>query len=376
MTDEAPSPLDRMPVSILTGFLGSGKTTLLKALLAHPGMNRVAVIINEFGEIGLDHTLIEKVDEDAVLLNSGCLCCTVRGDLLDTLKSLYKRRAKGEIAPFDRIVIETTGLADPAPILHTMMSDGFLVTRFTLDGVIAVVDAVNAPWQLDQQFESVKQVAVADRIVLSKTDLVPAEAVAALTQRLYDINPAAPVLKAMNGDIEPAALFDAGLYNPMTKSSDVQRWLKEEAYRDTEGHVYHREHEHGHGHDHHHDHGHGHEHHGHDHHHHDVNRHDDHIRAFCLTFDEPFAWNAIAPALDMLVQSHGLNLLRMKGILNVKEVDQPIVVHAVQHLFHPPAKLDAWPDDDRRSKLVIIARDLERDAVERILNSYLALEFA
>lgn len=380
MTDEAPSPLDRMPVSILTGFLGSGKTTLLKALLAHPGMNRVAVIINEFGEIGLDHTLIEKVDEDAVLLNSGCLCCTVRGDLLDTLKSLYKRRAKGEIAPFDRIVIETTGLADPAPILHTMMSDGFLVTRFTLDGVIAVVDAVNAPWQLDQQFESVKQVAVADRIVLSKTDLAPAAAVAALEERLFAINPAAPVLKAVNGDIEPKALFDAGLYNPMTKSSDVQRWLKEEAYRDTEGHVYHREHEHGHGHDHghHHDHGHGHEHHGHghDHHHHDVNRHDDHIRAFCLTFDEPFAWNAIAPALDMLVQSHGLNLLRMKGILNVKEVDQPVVVHAVQHLFHPPAKLDAWPDDDRRSKLVIIARDLEKEAVERILNSYLALEFA
>lgn len=378
MTDAAPSPLDRMPVSILTGFLGSGKTTLLKALLAHPGMDRVAVIINEFGEIGLDHALIEKIDEDAVLLSSGCLCCTVRGDLLDTLKSLYKRRAKNEIAPFDRIVIETTGLADPAPILHTLMSDGFLVTRFTLDGVIAVVDAVNAPWQLDQQFESVKQVAVADRIVLSKTDLVEEPAITALEARLYAINPAAPVLRAVNGAIEPKALFDAGLYNPMTKSSDVQRWLKEEAYRDTEGHVYHREHEHGHGHDHHHDHGddHHHDDHGHGHHHHDVNRHDDHIRAFCLTFDEPFAWNAIAPALDMLVQSHGLNLLRMKGILNVKEVDQPVVVHAVQHLFHPPAKLDAWPDDDHRSKLVIIARDLEKDAVVRILNSYLALEFA
>ena len=376
MTDAAPSPLDRMPVSILTGFLGSGKTTLLKALLAHPGMNRVAVIINEFGEIGLDHALIEKIEEDAVLLNSGCLCCTVRGDLLDTLKSLYKRRAKGEVAPFDRIVIETTGLADPAPILHTMMSDGFLVTRFTLDGVVAVVDAVNAPWQLDQQFESVKQVAVADRIVLSKTDLADPAAVAALEERLFAINPAAPILRAVSGAIEPAALFDAGLYNPMTKSSDVQRWLKEEAYRDTEGHVYDRPHEHGHGHGH--DHGHDHDDHGHGHghHHHDVNRHDDHIRAFCLTFDEPFAWNAIAPALDMLVQSHGLNLLRMKGILNIREVDQPVVVHAVQHLFHPPAKLDAWPDDDRRSKLVIIARDLEKDAVVRILNSYLALEFA
>lgn len=375
MPDDAPSPLDRMPVSILTGFLGSGKTTLLKALLAHPGMNRVAVIINEFGEIGLDHTLIESVDEDAILLNSGCLCCTVRGDLLDTLKSLYKRRAKGEVADFDRVVIETTGLADPAPILHTMMSDGFLVTRFTLDGVITVVDAVNAMTQFDRQFESVKQAAVADRIVLTKTDLISEEAAGAVEARLAAINPAAPILRAVNGEIEPAELFNAGLYNPMTKSSDVQRWLKEEAYRDTEGHVYHRDGEDGH-HHHGHDHGHGHGHdHGH-HHHHDVNRHDDHIRAFCLTYDEPFPWNKIAPALDMLVQTHGANLLRMKGILNVVEIDQPVVVHAVQHLFHPPAKLEDWPNDDHRSKLVIICRDMEQDALERIINSYLALEFA
>lgn len=383
MPDDAPSPLDRLPVSILTGFLGSGKTTLLKALLAHPGMNRVAVIINEFGEIGLDHALIERVDEDAILLNSGCLCCTVRGDLLDTLKSLYKRRAMGEVADFDRVVIETTGLADPAPILHTMMSDGFLVTRFTLDGVITVVDAVNAMTQLDKQFESVKQAAVADRIVLTKTDLIDRDAVRTVEARLAAINPAAPILPVVSGDVDPADLFDAGLYNPMTKSADVQRWLKEEAYRDTEGHVYHRHGEDGHHHDHGHDHGHGHghghdhgHHHGHGHHHHDVNRHDDHIRAFCLTFDEPFPWNKIAPALDMLVQTHGANLLRMKGILNVVEIDHPVVVHAVQHLFHPPAKLEEWPDDDRRSKLVIIARDIEQAALERIINSYLALEFA
>lgn len=366
MSDSIPAPADRLPVSILTGFLGSGKTTLLKALLTHPEMDRVMVIVNEFGEIGLDDALMERVDEDAVLLSSGCLCCTVRNDLLDTLKSMFKRRAKGELPPFDRIVIETTGLADPAPILHTMMSDAFLVTRFTLDGVIAVVDAVNAGWQLDQQFESVKQAAVADRIVLSKTDLAEAAAVAAVEARLRAINPAAPILHAVQGAVEPSSLFDAGLYNPRSKSTDVQRWLKEEVYRDTEGHVYHRPGERD-----------GHRHHGgHDHHAHDVNRHDDHIRAFCLTYDEPFQWNKIAPALDMLVQTHGLNLLRMKGILNVTEVDVPVVVHAVQHLFHPPAKLDAWPGEDRRSKLVIIARDMERDQIERILNSYLALEFA
>ena len=387
-TNANPTQAERVPVSILTGFLGSGKTTLLSKLIHHPDMDKVAVIINEFGEIGLDDALVEHVDEDTILLASGCLCCTVRGDLVDTLKRLFKQRAKGEVDEFDRIVVETTGLADPAPILHTMMADPFLVTRFRLDGVVTVVDSHHAMDQFDKQFESVKQAAVADRVVLSKTDVTDAETVSAVEARIHDLNPAAPIIRAVLGEAEPTSLFNAGLYNPLTKSTDVARWLKEEAYRDGEGHVYHREGEDdGHGHGHHHahdqsdhnhsDHGHSdHDHSDHGHHHHDVNRHDDHIRTFCLYFDEPLAWSKAATALDMMAQTHGANILRIKGLLNVAEIDdQPVVVHAVQHMFHPPAKLDEWPSDDRRSRLVFIVRDLEKDQLERVFNSYLAVEF-
>lgn len=362
MTDAAPSPNDRLPVSILTGFLGSGKTTVLSKLIRHENMDRVAVIVNEFGEVGLDDALVEKVDEETVMLNSGCVCCTVRGDLVDTLRKLYLQRSEGVVREFDRVVIETTGLADPAPILHTMMSDPFIVGRFRLDGVVTSVDAVNAGWQFDKQFESIKQAAVADRIILTKTDLVDAERISSVTARLQDLNPSAPVIKSEMGEVDPDELFNAGLYNPMTKSVDVAQWLREEAYRDTEGHVYTREHEHEHGHDHH----------GHS---HDVNRHDEHIQSFCLFFDEPFKWQKIASALDLLSQSHGQNLLRLKGLLNVEEADGPVVVHAIQHMFHPPAKLNDWPDEDRRSRIVMIMRDMDEKTMQSVFNSYLALEF-
>lgn len=365
MSSSPPAPQDRLPVSVITGFLGSGKSTLLGKLIRHPGMDRVAVIVNEFGEVGIDHALVESVDEETVLLNSGCLCCTVRGDLLDTLKRLVIQREENIIAPFDRVVIETTGLADPAPVLHTMMSDPFLVTRFRLDGVITVVDAANAGWQFDQHQESIKQAAVADRLVLSKSDLAAAAARAKTEARLAELNPAAPILPVVMGEINPAQLFDAGLYNPATKSVDVARWLREEAYRDQEGHIYHRP---GDGHDH----GHGHDHSGH--HHHNVNRHDDHIHAFCLYFEDPLTWHRVAGALDLFAQTHGANLLRLKGILNLTETDKPVVVHAIQHMFHPPAQLDGWPDDDRRSRLVFIVKDLDQKTVESIMRSYLAVD--
>lgn len=369
MTNNTSEP-DRVPVSILTGFLGSGKTTLLSRLMHHPEMDRIAVIVNEFGEVGLDDALVMESNEDVVLLNSGCLCCTVRGDLVDTLKTLFKDRAKGKIPEFDRIVVETTGLADPAPILHTMMADPFLITRFRLDGVITVVDAHHATEQFDKQYESVKQAAVADRIVLTKSDVTESAQVVAVEQRLAELNPAAPVIKAVQGDVAPSSLFNAGLYNPKTKSADVAQWLSEEAYRATEGHVHHHDHDH-HGQEHGHDHGHGH------HHHHDVSRHDDHIHSFVLYFDEPLVWSRIAGALDMLSQTHGANILRIKGLLNLTELaDQPVVVHAVQHMFHPPAKIEKWPNEDHRSRLVFIVRDLDKKTVESVLNSYLALEFA
>ena len=350
--------LERLPVSVLTGFLGSGKTTVLRHLLRQPELSDTAVIINEFGEIGLDHLLVESSNEDMLLLSSGCLCCTIRGDLIQTLRSLYKRRAKGEIPPFRRVVIETTGLADPAPILHTLMQDPQLSDFYRLDGVIATVDAVNGMDQLDRQSESVKQAAVADRIVLTKTDL--ASGTAALERRLRQLNPAAPILHAAEGRVEAAALFDAGLYNPSSKSLDVQRWLHEEAYVDRRADRRGRMHDHGHAgrHD------------GHDHGRLDRNRHDDHIRAFCLRHEAPLDWARFVDWIEMLISLHGANLLRIKGILNVAGSKGPVAIHGVQHLFHPPVELAGWPDEDHASRLVFITRDIEQTTLAKGLAAF------
>ncbi|MDH3594792.1 MAG: GTP-binding protein [Rhodospirillales bacterium] len=336
-------PDEPLPVSVLTGFLGSGKTTVLRRLLGHPAMDETAVVVNEFGEVGLDHLLVEKADEDTVLLNSGCLCCTVRGDLIDTLRRLFKRRVRREVPAFQRLVIETTGLADPAPILHTLMTDPMLVTRFRLDGVIATVDAVTGEATLDRHGEAVKQAAVADRLLVTKTDLAERAAVEALAARLAALNPAAPVHEVVQGAIEPVRLFNAGLYDPTTKSLDVRRWLKAEAYQDAG---------HGDGHD------------------HDINRHDDRIRAFVVTAERPLDWDRLNGWIEMLVACYGADILRLKGILNVADMDRPLVVHGVQHLFHPPVPLERWPDGDRSSRLVFITRDLDRATFERTLREF------
>ena len=362
----------RLPVSVLTGFLGSGKTTLLQKLLAHPDMSRTAVVINEFGEIGLDHLLVAKASENMVLMESGCVCCSIRGDLVNTLRDLFIQRVRGEITEFDRVIVETTGLADPAPILHTLMSDPLLAARFRLDSVIATVDAVHGSNQLDRQPESVKQAAVADRIVLTKSDAATEEAMTTLLKRLKAINPAAPVIKASFGDVDPADLFNAGLYNPETKSPDVMRWLRDEAYREQQDHDHHdhgHDHEHGHecgehcDHDHDHDHVHGHDH----------NRHDDHIRSFSMLIEQRIPWNAFVDFMDAVVSAGGENMLRVKGMLNVVESEKPIVVHGVQHMFHPPVQLEEWPTEDQRSKLVFITRDMDQTMIRQMFKQFVGV---
>lgn len=347
--------IERLPVSVITGFLGSGKTTLLKHLLQQPDMADTAVVINEFGEIGLDHLLVEEAKEDTILMSSGCLCCSIRGDLIDTLRRLYKRRDRGEVPRFKRLVIETTGLADPAPILQTLMGDPLLSAFYRLDGVVTTVDAVNGMDQLDRQFESVKQAAVADRLILTKTDLAGAQQRAALEARLHALNPAAPLLPVAHGAVAADQLFNASLYNPAEKSPDVARWLKEEAYAQAEEA---RHHDHGHDHDH----GHA----------LDVNRHDDHIRAFCLIHDRPIAWDKFVNWIEMLITMRGADLLRIKGILNLAGSDAPVAIHGIQHLFHPPAVLPGWTGEDRRSRIVFITRDLERAWLERSMAEFLS----
>lgn len=337
-----------VPLSVLTGFLGSGKTTLLNKLLCDPAMAGTAVIINEFGEIGLDHLLVETADENVMEMSSGCLCCTIRGDLIDTMEDLMHRRDAGSVKQFDRVMIETTGLADPAPILHTIMNHPWLVARYRLESVITLVDAVNGEATLDAHGEAVKQVAVADRLILSKTDLLSGlegeETLASLVPRLRKLAPAARILDTLAGEVTPERLFNAGLYDPDTKTPDVKRWLSEEAF-EKGGH-----------------------HHDHD---HDVNRHDQYIKAFCIAEDKPISAMSFDLFLELLRSYHGPNLLRVKGIVKVEEdQERPFIIHGVQHVFHPPVQLDSWPDDDHRSRLVFITRGVEKAELEKLFKAF------
>jgi G3E family GTPase len=351
-------------VSILTGFLGAGKTTLLNRLLKDPALENTAVIINEFGEVSVDHMLVEQASDGIVQLADGCLCCTVRGELVDTLAELIEKAQLGEIAPLKRIIIETTGLADPVPVLHSVMGDPVLVRMLRLDGVVAVVDAVNGSSSLDAHEQAVRQVAVADRIVISKAELADAETVAALKARLATINPSADILDAGSGETGVAALFECGVYNPDTKTADVRRWLGEETHA-------HRHDDHDHGHEHAHDH-HHHDHDCHgagcDHHHH---HHDERVKSFSLVHDKPVSFSTVEMFLDLLRSTQGDNLLRMKGVIEVVEdMERPLVIHGVQKLLHPPAWLPEWPEGPRGTRLVLIGYDLSEDYTRRLFAAF------
>ena len=308
---------DFTPVHLITGFLGSGKTTLLQRLLADPALADTAVLINEFGEVGLDHHLLGRIDDTMVLLPSGCLCCTIRGELAAAIKDLHSRRERGEVPAFRRLVVESSGLADPFPILSTVQADPVLRHHFRLGTVVTTVDAVNGIGRS----ESLKQVAVADRLVLTKTDLAPE--CDGLVTELRKLNPDAPLLRSAEQPIDASALFDASARSPLRALPAMS------------------ESPHG------------------------------SVRAFALSFEGALDWTMFGVWLTMLLNRHGEKVLRVKGILNVAGSETPVAVHGVQHLVHPPVHMTAWPDEDRRSRLVFIVDGLQRTAIERSLGAFL-----
>ena len=323
----------RIPVSIITGFLGSGKTTLLNYLVKQPGMSDTAVIVNEFGEIGLDHLLIEQAFEDTVLLQNGCICCSIRGDLVDTLESLNAQVARQEIPAFARVIVETTGLADPAPVLQTLITNEKLQALYALDGIVATVDAVNGAGQLNEFEESVKQAAIADHLFITKGDLAGQHAIEDLTKRLRALNPNAPITLVEHGVADPDSLFGNG---PI---ADPSRLGQQTAVP----------HNH---------------------------NHDSGIQSFAILYDAPLPWNAVRAWLESVASLRGADLLRMKGILNIAGRAGPVVIHGVQHIFHPPVELLEWPNTDRTTRIVFITRNIERAGLENALAAFVDREQA
>lgn len=325
-----------IPVTLLTGFLGSGKTTLLRRLLAHHTLADSAVLINEIGAVGIDHHLVREVQENAVVLANGCLCCTVRGDLVNALRELLFGRGRKGIARFPRVFIETTGLADPAPVAQALIRDPFVMQHYRLDGIVTVVDAVFGFKQLDRNRESVRQVAIADRIVISKTDLADAEQCAALAARLQALNPAARQITAVSGDLDPSAILDGGLVQALQKPEYATQWLGTDRYLSgylpasgaATGILTHA-------------------------------IHDDRVRSFVVRFAMPLNMELLHTALEVLLAGCGDRLLRIKGLLEIEGESRPMVLHAVQHVMYPMLRLESWPERERETALVFVVQDLD-----------------
>ena len=327
-----------VPVNIVTGFLGSGKTTLLSKLLGDPELAETAVLVNEFGEVGLDHRLLRRVAESTLLLDNGCLCCAIRGDLQGALRDLLSGRDRGDIPYFRRVVIETSGLADPVPVAYTVLVEPVLQHHFRLGNIVTCIDAVNGAGQLERYRESVKQAAVADRIVLTKTDLAESHEVEVLRRAVTRLNRSAPIVDAAGEGGDPRGLIIDDLYEAEGRLRDATHWLESAETETTAP-------EHG----------------------HDQHAHTRGVESFTFSFDTPLDWTAFGIWLSLLLHRHGEQVLRVKGLLNVEGVATPVLINGVQHIVHPPSHLVAWPDDDHRSHLIFIVQDLPRGQIENAL---------
>jgi G3E family GTPase len=357
--------MDKIWVTLITGFLGSGKTTLLNTLLEHPDMSQAAIIVNEFGEIGLDYDLVERSDENVIQLANGCLCCSVKSDLIDTFRDLYIQRNAGTIPFFDRVIIETTGIADPAPVLQIILTNPMVFNHFALDGVVTTVDTVNGVSSLDRFPECVKQAAIADRLIITKVDMVENDKqIKILEERLRVLNPAAPIIATTTQDANPSDLFGTGIFDPTTKALDFENWLQADAYEnqevsepagtvlavpDKEALAYYEKY-------------------GHspaevDH------RHDPSINSFVMVKENPISLNTLNMFLEGLTKEAGPDLLRVKGIIHVHErPDQPAVIQGAQQIFHSIDWMDKWPSDDKRTRIVFITRNIDQEYIEETYN--------